>query len=102
MLTLISASLSVQNSSSITKQSSLFNTFLSTISLSDLIISNITIVETSVRVASSSLNISNMTISRISDPNNLDLMFISLDSILDVDMALAINIFKSKNIVCYN
>ena len=45
-------------------------------------ISDIDIIETAIRVTSSTFDISDMEISRISDPKNLDLMFITLDSSL--------------------
>ena len=85
IFTLISASLNIQNSSSVIQQNSLLSSFLSTIQLSDSMISDIDVVETAIRVTSSTLNMSNMTMSRITNPNNVDLMFITLDSILTVN-----------------
>ena len=88
LFTLISATLNVQNSSSITQQSSLFNSFLSTTNLSDSTISDIETIEIAIRVTSSTLNIHNMTISKVTNQNSLDLMSITLDSILSIDTLL--------------
>ena len=88
LFTLISATLNVQNSSSITQQNSLFNSFLSTTNLSDSTISDIETIEIAIRVTSSTLNIHNMTISKVTNQNSLDLMSITLDSILSIDTLL--------------
>ena len=85
LFTLISASLNIQNFSSITQQNSLLNSFLSTTNLSDSTISDIDTIEIAIRVTSSTLNAWNMTISRVTNPNSLDLMSITLDSILSID-----------------
>ena len=85
LFTLISATLNVQNSSSITQQNSLFNSFLSTTNLSGSTISDIETIEIAIRVTSSTLNIHNMTISKVTNQNSLDLMSITLDSILSID-----------------
>ena len=85
LFTLISASLNIQNSSSITQQNSLLNSFLSTANLSDSTISDIDTIGIAIRVTSSTLNIKNMTISRVTNPNGHSLMSISMESILSID-----------------
>ena len=101
MLTLISASLSVQNSSSITIQNSLFNLFLSTVNIIDSTISEIEAIETAVRVTSSTLNITNSNISMISNPARFDFMLITLDSTLIMNSLIfensTSNLFNARN-----
>ena len=101
MLTLISASLSIQNSSSITIQNSLFNLFLSTVNIIDSTISEIETIETAVRVTSSTLNITNTNISMISNPARFDFMLITLDSTLIMNSLIfensTSNLFNARN-----
>ena len=101
LLTLISASVSIQDSSSITQQNSLFNLFLSTLSMSDCYISNIDVLEPTIRVTSSSLNITSTNISEISNPDSYDFMFLTLDSTLTMNSLIfensTSNLFNARN-----
>ena len=101
LFTLISASVSIQDSSSITQQNSLFNLFLSTLSMSDCYISNIDVVEPTIRVTSSGLNITSTNISEISNPDSYDFMFLTLDSTLTMNSLIfedsTSNLFNARN-----
>ena len=105
LFTLISASLTVQNSSSIIQQYSLFNLFLSTLNFIDSSISQIDILEPVIRVTSSSLNMTNTNISRITDIDNYDFMLITLDSSLTINSLVfedsTSNLFNSRNTKIY-
>ena len=85
----------------ITDQKSLFNQFLSNVTISNSVISNILLIESSFLVTSSFLNISKTTISMISNPDSYDLMFITLDSGLVIDNLMfensLSNLFNSLN-----
>ena len=85
----------------ITDQNSLLNQFLSNVTISRSVISNIQLIESSFIVTSSLLNISETTISAISNPNSYDLMFITIDSSLVIDNLLfedsISNLFNSFN-----
>ena len=101
LFTLISASVSIQDSSSIAQQSSLFNLFLSTLSMTDCYISNIDVIEPTIRVTSSSLNITSTNISEISNPDSYDFMLITLDSTLVMNNIIfensTSNLFNARN-----
>ena len=79
---LISSNVNIQNMCSITDQNSVVNQFLSNVTISNSVISNIEMIESSFIVTSSLLNISQTTISMVSNPDSYDLMFITLDSSL--------------------
>ena len=79
---LISSNVNIQNMCSITDQNSVVNQFLSNVTISNSVISNIEMIESSFTVTSSLLNISQTTISMVSNPDSYDLMFITLDSSL--------------------
>ena len=70
---------------SISEQNTLLNQFLSNVTISNSVISNIDMIEPSFIATSSLLNISQTTISMITNPNSYDLMFITLDSSLVID-----------------
>ena len=93
--------MNVQNMCSITNQNSLFNQFLSNVTISNSMISNIQMIESSFTVTSSFLNISHTTISMISNPDSYDLMFITLDSIFIINNLVfedsLSNLFNSLN-----
>ena len=82
---LISSNMIIQNMCSISDQSSLLNQFLSNVTISNSMITNIEMIESSLIVTSSLLNISQTTISMISNPDSYDLMFVTLDSSLIID-----------------
>ena len=98
---LISASLSIQSSSRITQQNSLFNLFLSTLSMADCFISHIDVLEPAIRVTSSNLNMTSTSISRISDPDSYDFIFLTLDSTLTMNSLIfedsTSNLFNARN-----
>ena len=77
--------MNVQNMCSISEQNTLLNQFLSNVTISNSVISNIDMIEPSFIATSSLLNISQTTISMITNPNSYDLMFITLDSSLVID-----------------
>ena len=79
---LISSNMNIQNMCSISNQDSLLNQFLSNVTISNSVISSIEMIEPSFIVTSSLLNISQTSISMITNPNSFDLMFITLDSSL--------------------
>ena len=101
LFTLISASLTVQNSSSITQQKSLLNLFLSTTNIIDSAIYEIDAIEIAIRVASSTLNFTNTNVSKISNPDSYDLMLITLDSTLIMNNIIfedsTSNLFNARN-----
>ena len=103
LFTLISASISVQNSTSITQQNTLFNLFLSKTSIIDSTISDIDAIETAVRVTSSTLNMTNVNISEIMNPSNYDLILVTIDSTLIMNSLMfhssKSNLFNSKNAI---
>ena len=70
---------------SISNQDSLLNQFLSNVTISNSVISSIEMIEPSFIVTSSLLNISQTSISMISNPNSYDLIFITLDSSLIIN-----------------
>ena len=86
---------------SISEQNSVFNQFLSNVTISNSIVSNIEMIESSFITTSSLLNISQTTISMISNPESYDLMFMTLDSSLIIDNLVfedsLSNLFNSLN-----
>ena len=82
---LISSNMNIQNMCSISNQDSLLNQFLSNVTISNSVISSIEMIEPSFIVTSSLLNISQTSISMISNPNSYDLIFITLDSSLIIN-----------------
>ena len=82
---LISSNMNVQNMCSISEQNSVLNQFLSNVTISNSIVSNIEMIESSFITTSSLLNISQTTISMILNPESYDLMFMTLDSSLIID-----------------
>ena len=86
---------------SITDQSSLLNQFLSNVTISNSIISNIQMIESLFIVTSSLLNFSQSAISMISNPDSYDMMFITLDSSLIINHLVfedsLSNLFNSLN-----
>ena len=98
---LISSSMNIQNMCRISDQDSLLNQFLSSVTISDSVISNINMIESSFIVTSSLLNISQSTISMVSGSVLYDLMFITFDSSLIIDNLVfedsLSNLFNSLN-----
>ena len=85
MFQLISASLSIVNSSSITQQNSLLNLFFSNVTISDSAISEINVIESSIKSTSSVLVIANSSISNVNNYENYKFIFITLDSAIIIN-----------------
>ena len=98
---LISSNVNIQNMCSILDQNSVVNQFLSNVTISNSVISSIEMIESSFIVTSSLLNISQTTISMVSNPDSYDLMFITLDSNLVIDNLVfedsSSNLFNTLN-----
>ena len=82
---LISSNMNIQNMCSISDQNTLLNQFLSNATISNSVISSIEMIEPSFIITSSLLNISQTSISMITNSNSYDLMFITLDSSLIIN-----------------
>ena len=82
---IISASLSIQNSSQISQQKSLLNMFLSNVIISNSSFSGILLDESAIKVTSSTLNVSNTIFIGFITTLPVDIMFVSLDSMLAIN-----------------
>ena len=93
--------MNIQNMCSISDQNTLLNQFLSNATISNSVISSIEMIEPSFIITSSLLNISQTSISMITNPNSYDLMFITLDSSLIINNLVfedsMSNLFNSIN-----
>jgi hypothetical protein len=98
MFNVLSASLEISNESLIHSQDVLINAFLSSIAIKDSEISNITLTGHSISIVASSLEFSNITVSRITTNGNNDFILVSFESSL-----LIRNIaYSSSNSVLFN
>ena len=80
LIQLISAALTIKDSSHIYEQTTLFNVFMSTLIIEDTEISNITISEISVKAVASQLTFTNIKIRNVASSLLADFIFLSLDS----------------------
>ena len=94
MFQLISVSLSLVNSSSISQQYSLFNLFISNVTISDCSISDINVIESSIKATSSIIQITSSSISNVNNYDDYQFIFVTLDSSIIIN---SLNFSNSKS-----
>ena len=82
---MIYASLSIVNSSSINQQNSLLNLFFSNATISDSAMSEISVIESSIKTTSSIMQIINSSISSVNNYDDHEFIFITLDSAIIIN-----------------
>ena len=85
MFQLISASLSIENSSNIYRQNLLLNLLFSNVTISDSAISEINAIESSIKTTSSIMQIINSSISNVSNYDDYQFIFVTLDSTIIIN-----------------
>ena len=88
LIQLIVSSLSIQSGSKISNEQIMFNIFLSTLTISDSIITNVT---NSIQVSSSNMTIQNTQISNVANSAGTDFIFVTLGSIFEMDSSMFSN-----------
>ena len=88
LIQLIVSSLSIQSGSKISNEQIMFNIFLSTLTISDSIITNVT---NSIQVSSSNMTIQNTQISNVANSAGIDFIFVTLGSIFEMDSSMFSN-----------
>ena len=94
MFQLISVSLSLVNSSSISQQYSLFNLFISNVTISDCSISDINVIESSIKATSSIILITSSSISNVNNYDDYQFIFVTLNSSIIIN---SLNFSNSKS-----
>jgi len=82
LIQLISASIKIQNSSHIHSQGALIDAFISTVTFDNSTVSDLTLRNSNMKIVGSTLELTNMTIANISNPDKVDFIVTSLGSSL--------------------
>ena len=82
LIQLISASIKIQNSSHIHSQGALIDAFISTVTFNNSIVSDLALKDSNMKIVGSTLELKDMTITNISNPDNVDFIVTSLGSTL--------------------
>ena len=98
LLQMISASIQISGSTQIYSESVLINAFISNVTISDSVISNISVVDSWVKISNANLILQNVSISSISNPNSIDFIIALLDS----SISISFSEFKNSNSNLFN